>query len=99
MKATRLVRVVFATLTLAGAAAAYADENGENVLYIGAGSAKSGDPLGSSETPMSFAYLKISNASDLVWGFDIGREGTTLDSTGGHVSTAKRSTSFNLLVG
>ena len=98
MKTMKLVHVVLATIALVGATEAYADENGENLLYVGVGAAKSGDPRKSSDKPMSVGYLKISNASDTVWGADFSGEGTKLESTGGRTAV-KQATAFNFLIG
>ena len=79
---------------------AQADENGQNVIYLGSGSAKSGNSTTTSnKAPLTVGYLRLSNSSDTVFGADISGEGTMLDSTWGRSHTVKQATSFNLLVG
>jgi len=95
----KFMKVVLLTAVLAATTSVYANDNGENLVYFGAGSAQSGNPLKSSNTPMSLGYLKISNTSDSVWGFDIGGEGTMLDSTWNQNKSVKQATSFNFLAG
>ncbi len=84
---------------LAGITTVHANENDKNVIYIGGGSAQSGNPLKSSATPGSIGYLRLSNENDAVIGFDVGGEGTLLDSTWGQRSAVKQANSYNLLVG
>jgi len=79
---------------------AYADGNGQNVIYLGSGSAKSGDPTTtSSKSPFTIGYLRLSNSSDTVIGGDISGEGTLLDSSWGQNRAVKQATSFNILLG
>ena len=99
MKAMKLVHVVLATVVLVGTTVASANENGENVLYFGVGSAKSGDYLKSNKTPFSIGYLSISSSRDSVWGADISGEGTMLDSTWGQRSAVNQAMSYNFLIG
>lgn len=99
MKIMKYLQVFLTAALFAVSAAAYADDSGENLIYIGAGSAQSGDKLKSSSTPISLGYLRISNASDVVWGFDYSGEGTMLDSTWGMNSSVKQANAFNILIG
>ena len=71
----------------------------ENIVYFGVGASDKGDQLKSDQTPITFGFLKLSDTSAGVWGLDIGREGTMLDSTYRLNRAVKQSTSFNLLVG
>jgi hypothetical protein len=78
----------------------HADEYGENVLYVGSGSAKSGDTSTvTNKNPVTLGYLRQSRTSDVVWGFDLSKEGSMLDSTGGRTQAVKQATSYNFLVG
>ncbi|CAM3247146.1 hypothetical protein SAMN04488021_10430 [Paracoccus aminovorans] len=70
-----------------------------NTFYIGAGRAESGDPLENDDTPWSIGFLHQRADSRLVLGFDIGREGTMIDSTWGLDERPKQATSYNLLIG
>lgn len=79
---------------------AYADENGQNVFYLGSGVAKSGDvATTSNKSPFTVGYLRLSNVTDAVIGGDISGEGTMLDSSWGQNRAVKQATSFNLLLG
>lgn len=83
-----------------GTSFAHADENGQNVIYLGSGSAKSGNPsVTSNKTPVTLGYLRLSNTTDTVWGADISGEGTMLDSSWGQNRAVKQATSFNILLG
>ena len=100
MKAWKLKCVVLAMLSLAGGMAAHAQDNGEDVFYLGGGSAKSSNSAYSSgDTPKTFGYLKLSNLDDTVWGIDVSAEGTMFDSTYGQDNAAKQATSVNALIG
>ncbi len=86
--------ILFCTLSV------FAGEQAENVIYIGSGSAKSGDPtVTSNKSPFTLGYLKLSNTVNSVWGVDFSGEGTLLDSTWGQNQAVKQATSFNLLLG
>lgn len=96
----RLKHGVLAVLTFATAAVSHAQDDGQNVIYFGAGSAKNGNPTTTSnKEPMSIGYLRLSNASSTVWGIDVAGEGTMLDSTWGQNNAVKQATSFNALIG
>ncbi len=89
---------VLTLLTLT--ASANATNDGENVIYAGTGSAKSGSATAtSSKNPFTIGYLRLSNSRDVVWGVDISGEGTLLDSTWGQNKAVKQATSYNLLIG
>lgn len=92
--------IIFLGLTLLAFISAKADENGQNVIYLGSGSAKSGNPTTtSSKSPFTVGYLRLSNSTDTVIGGDISGEGTMLDSSWGQNHAVKQATSFNLLLG
>ena len=97
MKFKKITTIIFVVL---GATSATADENGQNVIYLGSGSAKSGDPTTTSnKSPFTVGYLRLSNSTDTVIGGDISGEGTMLDSSWGQNHAVKQATSFNLLLG
>lgn len=85
---------------LTACTALYAAENneGQRLIYFGAGSASKSDPLKNSDTPLSAGFLNISNESNGVWGLDISGEGTKIEFTGGRTSVVQ-ATSLNFLVG
>lgn len=95
----KFVKLALATLALVSASVSYADEGKSAVIYLGVGSAQSGDPLKSTDTPKTIGFLSMSNESDMVWGFDIAGEGTMLDSTWGQNKAIKQATSYNFLLG
>ncbi|SIP99019.1 hypothetical protein SAMN05421641_102234 [Paracoccus thiocyanatus] len=70
-----------------------------NTFYIGAGAANDDGPLENDDTPFSFGFLHQRPDSKLILGFDIGREGTMLDSTWGMDDRPKQATSYNFLIG
>lgn len=72
----------------------YANENGENVIYIGGGSSKTDSYGKSSGTAVTLGFIKQSNTSDTFFGGDISGEGTKY-----HNGSPEKSTSFNLLMG
>ena len=100
MKKINLMQVVLTISAIAGSTMAYADENGENLIYFGAGPAKSANSLNNSgDNPLSIGFLRLSNTSDAVWGLDFSGEGTMRDSTGSNYNAIKQATSFNFLIG
>lgn len=99
MKAINLMRMFLVALTVVGATTTHADENGGNLIYVGAGPAKKADSTTTGSTPMSLGYLRLSNATNFVWGLDVSGEGTMLDSTWGKNNAVKQAMSYNLLVG
>lgn len=91
-------KAVVASVTILVASITFAADNGENVIYLGGGkSAK--DDLPKSDTAMNFGYLRLNNANDNVFGFDIAQEGTKLDSTWGQYNAVKSGTSYNVILG
>jgi hypothetical protein len=79
---------------------ANASNDGENVIFFGSGSAEAGPASATSnKSPFAIGYLNLSNSRDSVWGFDIGGEGTKLDSTWGQNNAVKQANSFNLIAG
>jgi hypothetical protein len=72
----------------------YANENGENVIYLGGGSSKTDSYGKSSGTAVTLGFIKQSNASDTFFGGDISGEGTKY-----HNGNPEKSTSFNLIIG
>lgn len=76
-----------------------AEEHGQNLVYLGAGSTKSDTSLKSKKTPISLGYLNISNVSNAVLGVDVSGEGTMLDSTWGKNNSVKQAISYNALIG
>jgi hypothetical protein len=96
----KCTNIVLAVACLAFACQANANNDGENVIYLGSGPAKSGNPsTTTSKSPFTLGYLRLSNTRDVVWGFDISGEGTMLDSTWGQNNAVKQATSYNLLIG
>lgn len=96
----KIKQLALAILVAASGASTYADENGESVIYLGTGPAKSGDPTTTSnKKPITLGFLSISTAHDTVWGLDFGREGTKLDSTWGQDNAVKQASSYNFLIG
>lgn len=70
-----------------------------NTFYIGAGHADGDAPLENDDTPFSIGFMHQRADSKLILGFDIGREGTMLDSTWGMNDRPKQATSYNFLIG
>lgn len=84
-------------LLLASAAGAQAPSTGQTVIYGGAGRNLE-DEAGIGATPLALGVLRQSDASRLVFGFDLAGEGTMLDSTYGD-DEFRQALSFNVLVG
>jgi hypothetical protein len=100
MKTKTLIQLAVMVSMVAASSLACATDDGENIIYFGAGGSRGGHSLGNGGgTAISLGYLRVSNASNIVWGADVSGEGTMLDSTGGNTNKAKRATSFNLLAG
>ena len=72
----------------------HANENGENVIYLGGGSSKTDSYGKSSGTAVTLGFIKQSNTSDTFFGGDISGEGTKY-----HNGSPEKSTTFNLLMG
>ena len=85
---------ILTVATLAMAVPAFA----EGTFYFSAGKAEKGDITKSDAMPMAMGYISQSQPST-IWGFDIGREGTMLDSTWGNDSAVASAMSFNLIYG
>jgi hypothetical protein len=72
----------------------------ENIFYGGIGSAKSdSSSVNSDKTPFSLGYIMVSEKHKTIWGFDLSREGTLLDSTYGQNKAVRQGISYNLLFG
>lgn len=94
--------IVIGIISMAALTAANADNDGSNVFYVGGGqtyNSSSGTAKTSEDTPFSIGMLHASKTANGVFGFDIGREGTMLDSTAGRTNAVKSGTSLNLLFG
>jgi len=96
---TQTSKAIFITAVVLGAITVRADENGENIIYLGSGAAKTASSTVSGATPGSIGYIRISNTADNVWGLDFGGEGTKLDSTWGRTGAVGQANSYNLLLG
>jgi hypothetical protein len=70
-----------------------------STFYLGAGSANSEDGFDNDSTPFSGGFLHQVDGSKLIFGFDIGREGTMLDSTWGMNHEPRPAMSLNVLFG
>ena len=99
MKKINFIRFVSIALAAIAVQAAHADQNGESIAYLGVGAAKKGNATESSRSPFAIGYLKLSNTSNAIWGFDFSREGTMLDSTWSQNNAVKQASSYNLLFG
>ena len=99
-----IFNIFFAIVAIAGSTELYAAEKNESqgLIYIGAGSASTGDPSRASINPsigsLSIGYLWISDQANLVLGFDTAVEGNELKTRGGTTSVMMAN-SYNLLVG
>jgi hypothetical protein len=99
-KNLKAASIVAMSLTSLWTSAVYADENGENVLYVGSGSAKTGSATTTSnKNAVTLGYLRQSRNSENVWGFDVSGEGSMLDSSWGQNQVVKQATSYNVLIG
>ena len=70
--------------------------SGENLIavYGGAGSANS---IG--ESSLNLGLVRLPGSDNVLWGADISKEGTKLDSTYGQTNQQSSATSYNLIVG
>lgn len=68
-------------------------------VYFGVGSANTDSEFESDDTPLTLGYLSLSDSDSFVWGLDISREGTTLNSTSRKNNEIEQGSSFNLLLG
>jgi hypothetical protein len=99
-KTSNFLKLVLVAFFCMSTTALHANENGENVVYIGSGPVKNNDTSTSSDKkPITLGYLRQSRNSDNIWGIDISAEGSMLDSTWGQTQAVKQATSFNLLIG
>lgn len=73
---------------------AMANNNLENVIYVGGGSAKEDSYGNTGGSPATLGYIRQSNIKYFVWGVDISGEGPMY-----HNSMPKKSTSFNIIFG
>ncbi|GEM_PF-4569904 len=88
------IKAIIATFLLSiSATVASAD-----VIYLGAGGAKTGNPEISDAMPFSLGYISHA-AENTILGFDIAQEGTMLDSTWGQNSVVSAALSVNLIYG
>lgn len=85
----------------ASAQTAYAqdDVSPRRAFYFGAGTANDDGPDASDDTPLVLGFTHQPMGSKAVWGLDIAREGTMLDSTYGQDRAVEPGFSVNLLLG
>ena len=82
-----------AAFALCTTVSAYAD----GILYFGMGDSKTASSTQNGDTPFSFGYLGLKDEG-ISYGFDIGFEGTVLDSTYRQNSVPNQAKSYNLIV-
>ena len=70
----------------------------ESIIYFGGGSAETESSTVNGNTPMSIGYLALRDEGAF-FGFDIGAEGTVLDSTYSQNNKPSQAYSFNLILG
>lgn len=75
------------------------DTTGRSTFYIGGGNSRNDGEFESDSTPYSIGFMHQVADSKLIFGGDIGREGTLLDSTYRRNDSISQATSFNLLLG
>jgi len=90
--------VLMTTFTFTNITTAQDNPEKNNVAYLGLGSASGGEDE-NDDTPWSLGVLFNSSNSDRVFGFDISREGTMLDSTYGGYDALSQALSYNFLFG
>lgn len=100
MKNTKHLQLALLSLIAAATSISYAEESqgGTRIVYVGSGPAAKDNLTKSTEAPVSFGFLSVSNTSDSVWGLDFSGEGTKLESNGSRV-TVKQGWSYNLALG
>jgi hypothetical protein len=81
-------------LVLSTAMPVMANNNLENVIYVGSGSAKEDSYGNTGGSPATLGYIRQSNAKDFVWGVDVSGEGPMY-----HNGMPTKSTSFNIMLG
>ena len=72
--------------------------NADGIIYFGAGSAETASTTVNGDTPMAIGYLALRDEGPF-FGFDIGAEGTVLDSTYGQTNKPNQAYSFNVILG
>lgn len=77
---------------------AFAADETQNTVYLGAGPSDENGALATDDTPYVIGFLNSSSARSTIWGFDLAGEGAMFDSTGGG-ERVRQALSFNLLVG
>lgn len=70
-----------------------------STFYLGAGRSHDDAPDATDDSPLVVGFTHQPANGKAVWGFDIAREGTLLDSTYGRDRSVSSATSFNLLFG
>jgi hypothetical protein len=89
-------RIFFAAaIVLSCFSNANAFEDGQNVIYIGSGTAINSPDY--AEKPKTLGFIRLSSSTPLVWGLDVSYEGIVLDATKGR--RASQAESFNILLG
>ena len=89
--------IVLSTVLLFNATA-NANENGNTIVYIGAGSNTGDKPTTGTSTPFTIGFLNLSSG-ERIWGLDIAGEGVVIDSTWGMNKALTQSSSLNLIFG
>lgn len=82
-------------LALSCLSSANAFEGGQNVIYIGSGTAINSPDYAVS--PKTLGFLRLSHSTATVWGLDVSHEGIVLDASKGR--RASQAESFNILWG
>lgn len=85
----KIATIFFSIITICTLNLARADENGERVMYVGSGSATTGN-----DKAYSIGFMKISNSNERQWGADVSAEGTMF-----HNGRPETANSVNLLLG
>ncbi|MFN7003739.1 MAG: hypothetical protein ACK4NW_09960 [Roseinatronobacter sp.] len=78
------------------------DGNGDmmsSTIYAGVGSSFNEGDRESDATPLTLGFTHQPVGGQVVWGFDIAREGTKYDSTSWQNASVRSALSFNLIVG
>lgn len=95
MKNNRIKYILTASaVALSTAMPVMANNNLENVIYVGGGSAKEDSYGNTGGSPATLGYIRQSNTKDFVWGVDISGEGPMY-----HNGAPTKSTSFNAIFG
>lgn len=81
-------------LALSTAIPVMANNNLENVIYVGGGSAKEDNYGNTGGSPATLGYIRQSNTKDFIWGVDVSGEGPMY-----HNGMPTKSTSFNITLG